>query len=137
MDADEIKIRHLELVQSIVARMAQNSFMLKGWSVTLVGVLLTLAPQKANLAVAILACVSAGVFWALDGYFLQQEKLFRALYNHLREHKTYDGGDFFRLDTIPHLADVESWLRVTLSRTLLLFHGAVSAATITVIVVAR
>ena len=30
------KLKHLELVQSVINRMASNSFMLKGWAVTLV-----------------------------------------------------------------------------------------------------
>ena len=30
------KIKHLELIQGIINRMAGNSFMLKGWAVTLV-----------------------------------------------------------------------------------------------------
>ena len=30
------KLKHLEMVQGVINRMASNSFMLKGWAVTLV-----------------------------------------------------------------------------------------------------
>ena len=36
MDSDEKIVRHLEMTQSVVERMARNSFLLKGWAVTLV-----------------------------------------------------------------------------------------------------
>lgn len=32
----ENKLKYLELIQSVINRMASNSFMLKGWAVTLV-----------------------------------------------------------------------------------------------------
>ena len=31
-----MKLKHLEFIQGIITRMANNSFMLKGWAVTLV-----------------------------------------------------------------------------------------------------
>ena len=36
MENIEIKIRHLEMIQAVITRMASNSFMLKGWAVTLI-----------------------------------------------------------------------------------------------------
>ena len=30
------KMKHLEMIQGVISRMANNSFMLKGWAVTLV-----------------------------------------------------------------------------------------------------
>jgi len=32
----ENKVKHLEMIQAVIARMATNSFMFKGWAVTLV-----------------------------------------------------------------------------------------------------
>jgi hypothetical protein len=36
------KEKHLELIQAVISRMAGNSFLLKGWSVTLAAALLAL-----------------------------------------------------------------------------------------------
>jgi hypothetical protein len=30
------KIKHLEMIQAVISRLANNSFLLKGWSITLV-----------------------------------------------------------------------------------------------------
>ena len=38
----EQKIKHLEFIQTTINRMAGNSFLLKGWTVTLTGGLLAL-----------------------------------------------------------------------------------------------
>lgn len=32
----EEKLKHLELIQNIITRMANNSFLLKGWSITII-----------------------------------------------------------------------------------------------------
>jgi len=37
---------HLEMIQAVVARLAQNSFALKGWSVTLVAACLALGAKE-------------------------------------------------------------------------------------------
>ncbi len=39
----EAKLKHLEMIQGVVNRMASNSFQLKGWSVVLVSALFALA----------------------------------------------------------------------------------------------
>lgn len=40
------KIKHLELVQGVINRMANNSFMLKGWAVTLVAGVFCFGSQR-------------------------------------------------------------------------------------------
>jgi hypothetical protein len=40
MDA---QIAHLQMIQAVITRMGSNSFLLKGWSVTLVAALFALA----------------------------------------------------------------------------------------------
>mgnify|MGYP000831934822 CR=1 FL=1 len=44
MDA---KTKHLELLQIIIQRIANNSFLLKGWTVTLIVAIFTLASKDA------------------------------------------------------------------------------------------
>ena len=65
--------------------MAANSFLLKGWSVTLSAALISLAAGKdANRKFVILAVFAPVLFWGLDVYYLHQERLFRALYDRIR-----------------------------------------------------
>ena len=77
----EKKMKHLEMIQSIVSRMANNSFLLKGWAVTLAAGIFALSNRDANGLFFLVAYVPIIVFWLLDSYYLKQERLYRALYN--------------------------------------------------------
>ena len=45
----EILYKEIDLIQSCINRMAQNSFVVKGWLIALVAVVLALLPEKFNL----------------------------------------------------------------------------------------
>ena len=80
----EEKMRHLEIIQGVINRMANSSFALKGWAVTLVTALFALATKETNKMNFLLAYVPIIVFWLLDSYYLYQERLYRALYGKVR-----------------------------------------------------
>lgn len=83
----ENKVKHLELVQGVINRMASNSFMLKGWSVTLVAGIFALSGKDADKLYFLVAYVPIIVFWGLDAYYLLQERLYRSLYDKVRKMK--------------------------------------------------
>lgn len=80
MTFNENETEHLQLIQSIVNRMASNSFLLKGWCVTLLTALIALGIDKHPkiLVASILPILS---FWYLDAFFLKTERAYRSLYN--------------------------------------------------------
>ena len=78
------KIKHLELIQGIINRMAGNSFALKGWAVTLVAGIFALASKDTDKMYFLIAYVPILVFWGLDAYYLSQERLLRSLFNKVR-----------------------------------------------------
>ena len=84
----EADIKHLEFIQAIVARQANNSFLLKGWSITVAVALFAFAAKDTDPRFAVLALFPAMAFWALDAYYLRQERLFRELYEHVRHGAT-------------------------------------------------
>ena len=120
---NENKRSHLEMIQRVVNRLSQNSFLLKGWSVILVSALMTLAAKDSNLVFIFLAYFPALAFWFLDGYFLWQERLFRALYDHVRN--LNEENIDFSMNTSIVKDKVDSWIKVSLSKTLRIFHGVV------------
>lgn len=77
------KIKHLEMIQSLTTRMAQNSFMIKGWTLTLVVAMFAFAPQTEwfFLPIVLLPIL---IFACLDAYYLQLEKRYRNLYDIVR-----------------------------------------------------
>lgn len=79
---DELWLRHLADVQATITRMSQNSFVVRGWSVTLVSVLFAIALTRPHSGspVAIVTLLPALIFWGLDAFYLHRERLFRELY---------------------------------------------------------
>ena len=125
------KITHLQMLQAVISRMAGNSFLLKGWSVTLVSAMFALAAAKTNIYFIYLAYFPVLTFWTLDGYFLRQERLFRALYDQVRLLRDDQPVDF-SMDTRPVVANVPSWSATCLSVTLRLFYGVVFGSVVLV-----
>ncbi|WP_296123479.1 hypothetical protein [uncultured Streptococcus sp.] len=77
----ETKSKHIDIIQSTISRMAQNSFMIKGWTITiLVGLFVFLQNDKFKNDIFIYL-IPIIFFWILDSYYLWQERLFRKLYN--------------------------------------------------------
>lgn len=81
----ENRIKNLEMIQSVINRMASNSFALKGWAVTLVAGIFVLAEKDADKMYFLVAYLPIIFFWGLDSYYLLQERLYRALYDKIRQ----------------------------------------------------
>ena len=125
----EKKLAHLNMIQAVITRMGSNSFLLKGWSVTLVAALFALAAKDTNSGLILIAYLPAVVFWTLDGYFLWQETLFRHLYDKVRVQAEADVD--FSMSTAD-LVKPQRLLPRTFSRTLLPFHGSIIATVMVV-----
>lgn len=87
------KIKHLEMIEKIIVRMAKNCFQLKGWAMTLVALVGALAAQGSDKRFIILAFVPVFGFWILDSFYLQQERRYRLLYKNVAA-KAEDDIDF-------------------------------------------
>ena len=128
----ESKLKHLELIQGVVNRLATDSFRVKGWTVVLVTGLFVLLAKEERLDVAYIALVPVLVFWGLDGYYLWQERLFRALYDHVRllDESVID----FSMDTAAlRTGWKRTWHGSTISKTLVPFYGALIIAIVLVV----
>lgn len=75
------QIKHLEFIQNVITRMNSNSFVIKGWTITIVSALIALYASSKNECFILVAVVPTFIFWFLDAYYLQQERKFRGLYN--------------------------------------------------------
>src|SRR5438034_10655378 len=127
----ENKRKHLEFIQSAVGRMASNLFLLKGWTITLIAALFALAAKDSDRSYFLIAYLPALMFWALDGYFLSQERRFRALYDRVR--KVEESDIDFSMDTSAFKNEVRNtWLGAMFSGTLLIYYGALVATMIVV-----
>ncbi len=124
MDEDkslrEYLLKEADIVQGTIRRMASNSFLIKGWVITLVVGSVALGLAGWNVTILVAAVI---MFWYLDAYYLRQERMFRELYNWVitNRHKTSD----FLLDmnTSRFKNKVEPTCKVFFSVTLSIFYG--------------
>ena len=121
--------KDLEFVQSIITRMASNSFLLKGWSITVTTAFLALSAKDPNPFFAIIPLFPAIAFWGLDAYYLRQERLYRKLYNDLRLGEEEENKPVQRitLSTTQYVEMVPSWIRTLVAPVVIAVHGSVLA----------
>ena len=125
MDDKTQVVKHLELIQGVINRLAHDSFLVKGWSMTLLaaGVIFITRGEVRSDCVILAFIVPVFGFWLLDAYFLQHERLFRELYNEIRREETTD----FSMNLARHKGErkgqLKDFKRSVCSCTLNLFYG--------------
>ncbi|MEI7133635.1 hypothetical protein WCT93_02570 [Pectobacterium atrosepticum] len=78
---NEEKKLALGFIQDIISRLSQKSFLVKGWSLSIVAVLgIMLDKNKYNESLAFVICISIFIFWFLNSFYLHTERLYRCLY---------------------------------------------------------
>lgn len=124
------KQAHLEMIQGVMNRLSQNSFLLKGWTVVLVAAMFALAAKDSRVEYVYLAYLPAIAFWCLDAYYLWQERLFRSLYNHVR---VLDDSEIdFSMSVGQTDVETVTYVKAFFSKTVVGFHGAVVGAIVVV-----
>lgn len=130
------KKKHLEFIQLAINRMASNSFILKGWNITLIVGLFALTSKDLSSKYLYLAILPALAFWGLDAYYLRQERLFRKLYDSIRKTKRKDI-DPYSFDTQSVNGDVKNWFCTLFSPTVVLLHGSVILFIVVFIIIVK
>ena len=126
MEDSEKVVKHLEMIQGVISRLGHDSFLVKGWSMSILvaGVILLMKSDVQFSWIALTLLVPVVVFWGLDVYFLRQERLFRAVYNYVREQNSTD----FSMDTEMFKDNPECRiLKVMCALTLAAFYGIEAA----------
>lgn len=100
---EKILIEEIKIIQDIIKRMADNSFKIKAWAITLIVATLLIKSNVNNEAIAFLPLIT---FWFLDAYYLQQEKIFRKLYDDKVNNKANNGETMFKINPLPYKKDV-------------------------------
>lgn len=74
------RVKQLEMVQSVINRLAGNSFQVKNWAVGTATGAMALVATSANPWTMVIGLLPSVCFWYLDAYYTWQERLFRRLY---------------------------------------------------------
>ncbi len=135
-DLKDYMLKEVDVIQGIINRMANNSFLIKGWTVTLVVVALLLEGSKYQVAAAAIPLIG---FWGLDAYFLYIERLYRERYKCVIEHRLTSDKDILSMDFTRFKYSEKNKKGVRyrdtfFSSTLIAFYGIVIALTMTIVI---
>jgi hypothetical protein len=129
MSNTDILHKEIDLIQGVINRMANNSFLLKGWLVSLIAVILALtkdtivATELSYFNLILLLPVI--VFWYLDAFFLHKEKCYRKLYEWVIANRATTTDYSYDLNYMRFEKEVKNifQIMVSLKSTLLPFYG--------------
>ena len=135
-----MKKEHLEMIQNVINRMGNNSFLLKGWAVLVIVAIFTFTGESNNDIKCILFTnIPLIVFWGLDSYYLQLERKYRKLYDDIRL-KENDNTDFNMNPSNVKISisdsKMVSFMNCFLSATEILFYGTCITTTILIYIFA-
>ena len=119
----EYLLKEVEVIQGIINRMAFNSFLIKGWTITLVVVALLLKGAKHQVWIAFIPLF---VFWFLDAYFLWQERMYRKLYDWVTINRLKSEEYLFNMNAYRFRDEVQTKIRIIFSITLSWFYGSIA-----------
>jgi len=117
---DTFVVDHLKMIQNVIDRLGDASFMVKYCSLGLLALstFVLLAVRPAHLLWAWAPLLPAGLLWGLDAYYLWMERLFRADYDRVRRSAATD----FAMNPMQHSAGIR-WGSAFASVTLVVFYG--------------
>ncbi|HNF69924.1 MAG TPA: hypothetical protein PLL28_11145 [Chitinophagales bacterium] len=107
------KAKHLEFIQEAIKRMNTLSFQIKGWCITLVSAINVLAAKDVDHDHILLVYWIVPIFWAMDAFYLSQERQYRTLYNEVRLKKEADID--FNMQTQASILGKNSWISAMFS----------------------
>lgn len=133
-ELDAVAIKHLDFLQSVINRLSHELFAYKGWAVTLITLLFAVAAASGKGQIVPIAMVPALAFWGLDAYYLRQQRLYRALYDAVRDGSAdaLDGGPL-SMDIAPYGEQVAVWWRTLFAKSVALTYGTLLMLTWAVI----
>lgn len=130
----EEKMKYLEMIQGVINRMASNSFILKGWAVTLVAGVFALVGNDNENIYNIIAYIPIIVFWGLDSFYLLQERLYRGLYEKVRLLDNSDIDFSMKATEVEFGSEVNNLFSCIISETELYFYFPMATVCTVVII---
>ena len=118
------RLKHLEFIQNVITRMNTNSFLIKGWMITLVSALLVLTSTNTYALYPAVPLIPIVAFWMLDAFYLSQERQYRALYHDACTRWLTD----FSMDARKYNTGKRTWNRTLRSKTLITFYPTILLA---------
>jgi len=121
----EVIHKEIDLIQNCITRMSQNSFLIKGWAIAVVTVVLALMEKNIDpIYLCLVLFIPLVSFWYLDAFFLQTERMYRKMYEWvLGARPKSDLTNLYDLNPQRFKDRVDSRCKVMCSVTLRVFYG--------------
>ncbi|MFZ3054375.1 MAG: hypothetical protein WA091_00075 [Minisyncoccales bacterium] len=124
----EVLSKEASIIQSIIKRKSTDSFMIKGWTVTLIVATLILQGEKLQVLVAFIPLLS---FWFLDAYYQQQMSMYKKLYQWDITNRINTDEYLFDMNAKGRFKDkVPSRPQIMLADKLISFYGSMIILTV-------
>ena len=101
---NEELFKEIDLIQGCINRMANNSFLIKGWALSVFAgaTAFTQGENLSNLVLLVFTTIIPFIcFWVLDAYYLKIERKYRAMCDErIIKRNNNDKSDLYKLN--PH-----------------------------------
>ena len=131
------KVKHLEMIENVIARMGHNSFQLKNWAVAIISIIGTLSIKESDKRFILLSFIPLLAFWLMDAFYLQCERKYKHLYEQVRKKDEKD------IDYCMSIADIQikgtrmEYWKCICSKTELLFYFPLLLSVIVLMVIIK
>ncbi|KKL85381.1 hypothetical protein LCGC14_1955290 [marine sediment metagenome] len=137
--SDTVYSQYFTIIQVVINRMAQNTFLIKAWTITLITAILVLTFSIVNsLIFGVLLAITV-IFWVLDSYYLKLERIYRRLYKtkveEYNDNQKRKSMKLFDMDYEPYKILEQKLPRIMISKTEILFYLPVVGALICFLII--
>jgi hypothetical protein len=115
------RVKHLEMIQAVITRLASEAALSKGWALTVSSGLFGFAAHSLSPWVAAVGILLVLAFWWLSAYYLRAERQYRSLFDRVR--KCDETVEIFCMDARGERG--ASWRKILCSPTLGIFYGVI------------
>ena len=127
--SDAIYSQYFTIIQDVINRMAQNSFSIKAWTVTLIAAIFILTFSIVNTLIFGVLLTITIIFWVLDSYYLKLERVYRRLYKtkveEYNDNQKRKSMKLFDMDYEPFKELEQRIPRIMVSKTEILFYFSI------------
>ena len=99
------KVEHLNMIESVITRMANNSLQIKCWCLAIVSAAIVLS-RSIIIAVCVMPVI---LFCYLDVNYLSLEKAYRNLYDEVRMKEESEIDFSMKFRPVPKMVSFRSW----------------------------
>ena len=121
-DKEKLFIEEIKIIQDVIKRMADNSFKIKGWAVTLI-VIALIFKSNTNMGLFV-AFIPLFCFWLLDAYYIRMERIYRKMYEWTIANRNSTDEFLFDLNSNRFEDVVDGYAKTMISMTLRIFYGS-------------